>query len=80
MPDDFDPTTWITIEEATQIAPYAPVTLRWLVREGRIKGLKRGGIWFLDKGSLLAYVEQMAALGRSKHDPTRAWAEADDDR
>ena len=74
MPEDFNPTQWVTVREASEIAPYAPVTLRWLVREGRIDGLKRGGIWFLSKGSVLAYVREMERLGNKKHDPTRTQA------
>ena len=72
------PTDWITANEGAQISGYSPVTLRWLVREGRIKGLKRAGVWFLDRSSVLAYVEEMKRLGPSKHDPWRTGARTND--
>jgi len=71
MAEDFNPTEWITANEGAALTGYSPVTLRWLVREGRIRGLKRGGVWFLDRSSVLSYVEEMERLGTAKHDPRR---------
>jgi len=71
MPDDFNPTEWITTKEAAELTGYSPVTLRQFVREGRINGRKRGRDWFLDRKSVLAYVEEMKRLGTAKHDPRR---------
>jgi len=71
MPDNFNPSEWITTAEAAELTGYSSVTFRWLVREGKIKGQKRGRDWFLDKKSVLAYVEKMENLGTAKHDPTR---------
>jgi len=71
MTKDFNPTEWLTVNEASVITPYAPVTIRLLVREGQIDGLKRGGIWFVSRASVLAYVQEMERLGTAKHDPTR---------
>ena len=62
---------WITTSEAAELTGYGPVTFRWLVREGRIAGRKRGRDWFLDRSSVLEYVEEMRQLGPQKHDPTR---------
>jgi hypothetical protein len=45
--------------------------LRWLAREGRISGRKRGHDWFLEKDNVLAYVKEMECLGTAKHDPQR---------
>ena len=71
MPEGFDPMEWITTTEAAELTGYSSVTLRLFAREGRIKGCKRGRDWFLDKKSVLAYVEEMRRLGTAKHDPTR---------
>lgn len=69
--DDFNPTKWITTVEAAELTGYSSVTLRQFVREGRIKGHKRGRDWFLDRESVLDYVEEMERLGTAKHDPRR---------
>ncbi len=71
MPDDFNPIEWITVPEAAQLTGYSPVTLRQFAREGRINGRKRGRDWFLDRKSVLTYVEEMKRLGTAKHDPRR---------
>jgi len=75
MPDDFNPTEWITTQEAADLTGYSSVTLRQFAREGRIRSRKRGRDWFLSKSEVLAYAEKMTRLGTSKHDPTRAWAD-----
>lgn len=74
MAEVFNPTEWITTKEAAELTGYSSVTLRWLVREGRIKGRKRGRDWFLDKEGVLSYVEEMKRLGTAKHDPWRTGA------
>jgi len=71
MPEDFNPTEWVTTAEAAELTGYSPVTLRQFVREGRINGRKRGRDWFLDRKSVLAYAEEMKRLGTAKHDPRR---------
>jgi excisionase family DNA binding protein len=42
MPDDFNPTEWITTAEAAELTGYHVKYLRRLVREGKIAGAKRG--------------------------------------
>jgi len=69
MTDNFNPTEWITTAEAAELTGYSSVTFRWLVREGRINGRKRGRDWFLDRKSVLDYVEEMKRLGTDKHNP-----------
>jgi len=71
MPDDFNPTEWITSAEAAAITGYHVKYVRRLVRDGKIDGAKRGRDWWIDKESVLSYVEQMRRLGTAKHDPTR---------
>jgi len=71
MAETFNPTEWITTKEAAELTGYSSVTLRQFAREGRIKGRKWGRDWFLEKTSVLAYVEEMKRLGPAKHDPRR---------
>jgi excisionase family DNA binding protein len=72
--EGFNPIEWITTTEAAELTGYKPVTFRWLVKEGRIKGQKRGRDWFLSKADVLAYTEEMKQLGTAKHDPWRTGA------
>jgi excisionase family DNA binding protein len=71
MPDGFKPSEWITTAEAAELTGYSPVTFRWLVREGKIYGRKRGRDWFLDKESVLSYAKRMKDLGPAKHAPRK---------
>ena len=71
MSDEFDHTEWVTTVQGEQLTGYSSVTLRQFAREGRIKAQKWGRDWFLEKGSLLTYVQEMERLGTAKHDPTR---------
>jgi len=71
MSDEFNPTQWVTTVQAGILTGYSPITLRQFAREGRIKAQKLGRDWFLDKDSVLAYVQEMERLGTAKHDPTR---------
>jgi excisionase family DNA binding protein len=73
MAEDF-PTEWITTSEAAQLTEYDVAHIRRLVREGCIKGMKRGRDWFLSKSAVLAYTEEMRRLGSAKHDPWRTGA------
>lgn len=48
----------ITIKEATRIAIFAPMYMRKLVREGKVKGHKdKDGRWQVDKASVVAYAD-----------------------
>lgn len=68
---DFNPVEWITTQEAATLTGYSAVTLRQFAREGKIKGVKRGRDWFIDRAEVLAYVETMQQLGNAKHNPWR---------
>ncbi|HOU00695.1 MAG TPA: helix-turn-helix domain-containing protein [Anaerolineaceae bacterium] len=68
---DFDPAGWITTQEAAALTGYAAVTWRLFARQGRIKSMKRGRDWFLDKAEVLAYTETMQRMGNAKHNPWR---------
>jgi len=71
MSKDFDPTEWITTREAAELTGYSTARFRQLAIEGTILAQKRGRDWFLDKASVLAYVEEMQRLGTAKHSPKR---------
>jgi excisionase family DNA binding protein len=74
MTDDFSPTEWITTAEAAEITGYTTARFRQLAKDGAVVAQKRGRDWFLDKSSVLAWVETMKRLGTSKHDPWRTRA------
>ena len=71
MPDDFDPSTWITTREASELTGYTAAYFRQLIQRGRLHSEKHGRDWFLSKREVLAYAERMRRLGNVKHDPTR---------
>lgn len=76
MPDDFNPTEWVTTTEAAELTGYTPANFRKAIKRGRLPGQKIGRDWLLRRDDVLTYVERMQELGRSKHDPTRAWAQS----
>lgn len=74
MPDDFNPTEWITTAEAAELTGYNIQYVRRLIAKGRVTAEKWGRDWFVEKASLLAYAEEMSRLGSAKHDPWRKGA------
>jgi excisionase family DNA binding protein len=74
MPDNFNPTEWITTAEAAELTGYHVRYLRQLVNEGKIHAIKRGGIFWIDRGSVITYSNEMKRLGPAKHDPWRTGA------
>lgn len=70
----FEPTEWITTQEAAGLTGYHAVHIRRLAKEGVIRGFKRGRDWWIERRSLEAYVEEMKRLGTAKHDPWRTGA------
>ena len=55
--------------EAAALTGYASVTVRLLARQGKIKSIKRGRDWFLNRSEVLAYIETMRQLGTSSTTP-----------
>jgi excisionase family DNA binding protein len=51
-------TDWITTRQAAELSGYNHEYLRWLIREGKIRGQKFGTIWQVRKSSLLAYLRE----------------------
>ena len=74
MPDDFNPTEWITTKEAAELTGYNLEYIRQMIRRGVIRAEKKGHDWWVDKASVKAYADEMKRLGTAKHDPTKAWA------
>jgi excisionase family DNA binding protein len=69
--ENFDPgeNTWITTKEAAELTGYHLVHIRRLAKEGRIRGIKRGRDWWLERKSLQIYADEMKRLGPAKHNP-----------
>jgi len=74
MPDDFNPTEWITTAEAAELTGYSVQYLRRLIKKKRITGKKWARDWLVHGPTLLAYQETMKELGLTKHDPWRTGA------
>ena len=63
---------WIDVKLASQQSGYTADYLRQLMRQGRIKGDKRGTMWWINRDSLQEYLATIEALGSKKHDPRGA--------
>jgi hypothetical protein len=74
MTDDFNPTEWITVKEATELTGYTVGHICYLARKGSLKGRKLERGWSLDKADVLAYAERVERLGPAKYDPWRTGA------
>jgi excisionase family DNA binding protein len=81
MPDDFNPTEWITTQEAADLTGYNLGYVRQIIWRGIIVAEKKGRDWWVDKASVGAYADAMKQFGPAKHNPwktrTRQEATAD---
>jgi len=50
---------YLTLKEAAQQAGLSPVTLRVQIRNKRLKALKVGRDWFVERGELRAYLKSV---------------------
>ena len=66
-----EPIEWITTAEAADLTGYNLEYIRQMIRRGVIQAEKKGRDWWVDKGSVTAYADEMERLGTAKHDPTR---------
>jgi len=71
MPDDFNPTEWVSIAEGARLTGYSVQYLRRVIRRGRVRARKWVNAWMVDRAALLDYKQEMDSLGREKHDPRR---------
>ncbi|MCL4552329.1 MAG: helix-turn-helix domain-containing protein [Candidatus Marsarchaeota archaeon] len=58
---------WITTEEAREISGYNVAYLRELIRTEKITAQKKGGAYWVDKQSLLAYIDAAKQTGDRRH-------------
>lgn len=61
----------LLVTEAAENSGYSGPHIRLLVRTGKIKGKKQGGIWLVDRDDLKRYEEEMKEAGTKKFDPTK---------
>lgn len=59
--DDF-----ITTKQGQALTGYSRVSIRYLARSKRVKGIKPARDWLIDRASLMAYVSDMKRLGTQK--------------
>ena len=55
---------WITTDEAAEISGYSLAHLRDLLRQQKLKAEKRGGHYWIDRTSILEYMNQAAKAGK----------------
>jgi len=48
---------WLTTTEAAELTGYHVRYLRQLVNEGKVYAVKRGGIFWIDKKSVIVYAD-----------------------
>jgi hypothetical protein len=66
-----DVTKHLTVEEAARELDVEPAWVRGLVGEGKITGIKRGGIWFFDPTEIERYKSIRRKPGRQKGHRTK---------
>lgn len=60
---------YVLIAEATQHVPYTREHISLLIREGKVKGQKIGGIWTVDLDNLKEHHQKMEDLGTKRYNP-----------
>lgn len=61
----------VLVTEAAEGSTYSEPHIRLLVRTGKVRGKKQGGIWLVDRQDLSRYEQEMAQAGTKKFDPTK---------
>ena len=62
---------YVSVEEAAELTGYAPAYIRRLLRQRKIKAVKKGLMWWVELESIQAYKREMDSLGDSKFSPWR---------
>jgi excisionase family DNA binding protein len=62
---------FITTTQAAELTGYSVTYVRQLARLGTIEAVRAGRDWLVERGSLLAYQQEMERLGPAKHNPWR---------
>ena len=60
---------WITTQAAAEFSGYHVNYLRWLIRDGRIRGRKISFLWFVHRQSLLDYIAQAQSSEDKRRGP-----------
>lgn len=63
--------TLVSTAEAAAQSPYTHEYVTALVRKGKIKGRKAGGIWLVELESFQEHMQRMKELGTMKHSHRR---------
>ena len=58
---------WITTDEASQLTGYSITYLRHLIRQNKIEAQKKGGQFWVERQSLLAYAKEAAKSEDKRH-------------
>ena len=61
----------VLIAQAAVEVEYTTEHISLLLRQGKVKGQKVGGVWLVDLDDLKRYEREMNALGTKKFDPTK---------
>ncbi len=59
-------TDWISVHEAAEITGYSISHVRWLVRRGKLSAERKGPMYWIDRDSLKAYMEEVERLGTQR--------------
>lgn len=62
---------YVSVDEAAEITGYAPDHIRRLLRQKKIRALKKGLMWWIELDSLQEYKKTMDELGTDKFFPWR---------
>ena len=63
---------WITTEEATQLSGYSDQYIRRLIRQEKLTAEKKGGQFWINKQSLLDYIQAAQEADDKRHGPKRS--------
>ncbi len=62
-------TDWISTAEAAEASGYHPERVRELIREGKIRAVKKGNTWWVDRKSVLAYLKAAQKAEDKRYGP-----------
>lgn len=62
---------YLSTDEASELTGYSVQYLRRLIRKKNIVAIKKGGRFWVEVESLMAYKKQMDSLGSEKYSPWR---------
>lgn len=62
---------YVSTQEASDLTGYSIQYLQRLLRQRRIKAVKKGGMYWINLDSLMEYKEKMDSLGSEKYSPYR---------